>query len=215
MADLRSETSSDAGLLVKPLEIEGTTKIVNLFHEWMPTPQDTIVEETIRIDRLAPPERIVVRSHVISHASNQLSSPEYLASVRRRRSAQIAKLIQDLEQHAQKADLPVWTHQPLDQLRFLIQQLSDAEQFRAPEHEGNSCEILRQVRDTFLGTGWEAYRKQTVRDGVVKILLRLSEATEVVADDTVTTMDELLDLDLNPSVGLRMSHGEEETKVSD
>jgi hypothetical protein len=37
--------------------------------------------------------------------------------------------------------------------RSLIRQLSDAEQFSEREYEGNSCEMLRQLRDTFLNLG--------------------------------------------------------------
>ncbi len=171
---------------------------------------DATVEKIVSIDRTSPPTEIVFRSHVVTSAIRGLKSPAYLASIRRRRSDKIARLILDLENHANESGFAVWTQEPLDELRRLIQELSDAEEYAYPEREGNSCEVLRQVRDTFLNTGWERYRELAVRTGVSRVLQTLAKEDEITGGHADTVMDTLLDMDLNPSVGLSWNNVETE-----
>lgn len=189
------------------------TQTVELFHEWSPMPSDSTVEKVLDVDPLMPPSQIRFRSHLVAEAARRLSSPDYLASMRRRRSAKIADLVRGLAKHCESPDFPVWTHEALQELRSLIQFLSDAEQFSDCPQEGNSCEILRQIRDTLLNFGWEHYRRGQVRDCVAAILTHMVQADEVTPPDAELAMDQLLDLGLNPAVGLQVSYAEEDREA--
>jgi hypothetical protein len=136
------------------------------------------------------------------------------AALRRRKSKKIAAMIRDLGKHSGKREFAVWTQGVLEELRSLIRQLSDAEQFSEREYEGNSCEMLRQLRDTFLNSGWNSYREERVRNCAAAILDHLAIANELGADDAERAMDQLLDMDLNPAVGLQLTNDESETEVS-
>ena len=126
----------------------------------------------------------------------------YLATIRRRFAGKLSDLIESLGRHAESEDFPLWTQQVLESLRESIQQLSAADELSNPEHEGNSCEILRQIRDTLLDCGWKRYREPQVRAAVVKILQGLVANDEVVAENAFDSTDQLLDLGLNPCVGM-------------
>jgi hypothetical protein len=137
--------------------------------------------------------------------ARSLRSPEYLASVRRREAGSIADLVAALAEHVSDEHFAVRTQEPLDRIRRLIEELSHAEEDSDPEHEENSCEILRQLRDTFLDNGWRRYGEPAVRDAAVNVLKRLADAEEVSADDAVHAQDGLLDLGLKPTVGMAWS----------
>jgi hypothetical protein len=126
----------------------------------------------------------------------------YLATIRRRFAGKISKLIESLGSRAESEDFPLWTQQVLESLQESIRQLSAADELSSPEHEGNSCEILRQVRDTLLDCGWKKYREPQVRMAVVKILQGLASADEVTAENAFDSMNQLLELGLNPSAGM-------------
>ena len=134
----------------------------------------------------------------------------YLATIRRRFAGKISKLIESLDSHAASDDFPLWTQQVLESLRESIQQLSAADESSSAEHEGNSCEILRQVRDTLLDSGWKRYREPDVRTAVAKILQHLAAAEEVTSEDAFESTDQLLDLGLNPSVGMAWDDEQQE-----
>jgi hypothetical protein len=120
-------------------------------------------------------------------------------------------MVEALGNCTESEDFPLWTQQVLGSLHDSIRQLSAADELSSTEHEGNSCEILRQVRDTLLDCGWKKYREPQIRTAVLKILQRLVSADEVTANDAFDSMDQLLDLGLNPSVG--MAWDDEQQKV--
>lgn len=189
------------------------TQEVSLYHELGPELENQTAEEVVDIDQT--PTRVVFKSHVITRGAKGLRSPQYLATIRRRGARTIATLIEALGTRARSEDFPVWTHEPLDKLRGLIHTLTEAEEFSHPEHEGNSSEILRQLRDTFLNTGWERYRESVVRDAAVSILQHLAVADEVSADDASRALDQLLALGLNPTVGVVWQDDEEKDEIPD
>jgi len=182
------------------------------YHELGTSFEDQTQELVIPVDQTSPPAALHVKSHVVATAARALRSPAYLATIRRREADKIARLIVGLDQRAGDDDFVAWTHEPLEKLRQLIRKLSDAEEFADPEHEGNSCEILRQLRDTFLNDGWKRYQEHQVRQAVADILKHLATADQddVTAGDVDSAMDTLLDLDLNPTVGFAWHNGEEE-----
>ena len=208
LANSGTATTSGVGL-------HAGIKTANLYHEIGAQPEDGIIEENVRIDPVSPPTLVRVKSHVIAQGARALRSPQYLATIRRRESGTIAALIKGLAGHADSEDFAAWAHEPLENLRHLIHRLTEAEQFSDEEHEGNSCEILRQLRDTFLNMGWERYREHEVRELALEILRRLAESDEVAADDCYSAMDQLLELGLNPAAGTLLHYGQEEEQVSD
>lgn len=209
MFKIASLEHSGTDSFAKPSQVP-TAEVHDVFHEVGTELTDQVVETTVPIDSSSPPVAIKVRSHLITGAARSLRSPAYLASVRRRKAKKIVHLVRALGQHATKDEFAVWTQEPLEELRRLIEELSDAEEHANPESEGNSCEILRQVRDTFLNCGWECYREHDIRTGVCQILETLTVEDEVTADDADSAMDKLLAMKLNPSVGLAWTNVEEE-----
>lgn len=212
---IRKITSS---LLSEGVEVSGPlmtgtwplseVETVDVYHELGLYPEDHTIERLVDINPLAPPKAVLVKSHVTGRGTRGLSSPAYLATIRRRFAAKVLRLVAALDRYAESENFAVWTHQVLESLRESIQTLSVAEESSTPEHEANSCEILRQIRDTLLDDGWKRYREPQVRAAVVKILQQLSAADDVTADNAFGAMDRLLDLDLNPSVGMAWEDGQ-------
>lgn len=197
----------NAGL---PISDEGSTVHIDILHELGYPPEDAIETVTLPIDPFSPPTQVTMKSYVLARTARRLGSPQYLAALRRRKSLAIAELIERLVDRAGDDDWVVWTQEPLDRLRQLIHQLSEAEQLSYPQHEGNSCEILRQIRDTFVNTGWKRYREAPVRDQVTRILRHLGKADEVTPEDVNSCMDRLLDIALDVAVGMPLFDDEED-----
>jgi hypothetical protein len=185
------------------------TPVFEVFHELGENLEDGTQQRTVPINQITPPKSIIFRSHVITGGARSLRSPQYLATVRRREAGRIADMIAALARHAPDEHFVVWTHEVLDRTRRLIEQLSHAEEYSL-EHEGNSCEILRQLRDTLLDNGWQRYREATVRDGAIKVLRRLAAAEDVSANDAIGAMDDFSDLGLRPALGMAWSNEDEE-----
>jgi len=183
---------------------------ISILHELAYPLEDASESITIDIDPFSPPKQVTIKSRVLTAAARRLGSPEYLAAIRRRKARAISKAIEGLADRAANEDFVVWTHECLDRLRQLIHQLSEAEQYSDPQHEGNSCEILRQIRDSFLNSGWERYREADVRRETVLILRRLGEVNEVTPEDAGSCMDRLLHLGLDVAVGMPLFNDEED-----
>jgi hypothetical protein len=92
-----------------------------------------------------------------------------------------------LAKKARQDDFEAFTFKVLEEIRELLVQLTDV------QREGNTREILRQIRDTFLDGGHERYRAPKARDLVAAIFERLSEADEVMPEDVDQVWDELYD----------------------
>ena len=103
-----------------------------------------------------------------------------------------------------------WTEDVLRALKQLVQTLAEAEELRSVRSEGNSCEILRQLRDTFLNDGWRGYRTSELRQAALAALKVLREADNVSAEDVYRVADSLLDLGIEPAAGALNSDVEEE-----
>lgn len=207
---LTTGTGTASGI-VSPVRI----KTVTLYHEIGARLEDAVIEENVPIDQASPPIAVLIKSHVVARGAKAFRSPAHLAAIRRRETGRIARLVERLAARADSEDFLVWTHEPLEKLRGLIHQLTEAEEFSDPEHEANSCEVLRQLRDTLLNGGWKRYREPAVRSAAVSILQRLAVADEVSADDAYCAMDQLLELGLNPAAGTLFADGEEEEKIPD
>jgi hypothetical protein len=162
-----------------------------------------VITETVTLETPAPTTTVIFKSAVTAIAGRkQNASPAFLAAQRRHRSAQISRSIQALGNVEDKEDFQIWAHEPLAQIRKLLHFLTDAEAQADPEHEGNSCEILRQLRDSFLRNGWRRYREDTVRAAVVAVVAKLIEADSVTASDASASLASLLDIGLEPGLNL-------------
>jgi hypothetical protein len=154
-----------------------------------------------------PPSRhpTTVRIQVVGvgDASKGLSSPTYMASIRRRKAASVAALVRELGQHADKDDFTVYTFPVLDRLKEMLGDMADAEM------EGNTREIIRQLRNTLLNAGWNRYREPAVRTFAAEILTFLASAQEVEPNDVERVVATLNDLGLD-SVGVPLFLSDED-----
>jgi hypothetical protein len=200
--DVRPETTAGVGV----------RKILHeIIHELGPDLEDTSVQDFLTVEPSAIPTLVDIKSTVRARGARGFRSAPYLATVRRREAHKIAKLIEFLPLKATDEEVFIaWTHEPLDRIRGLIDRLSTAEEGRQTEFEGNSCEILRQLRDTFLEDRWQAYRQKSVSTAVASVLTRLATQDEITAADVYTSLDALLDAGLNPTIGIGTDNGEEE-----
>jgi hypothetical protein len=140
------------------------------------------------------PTVVSVSSTVIATPSQQMNSPEYLAAVRRRKAARIRTAITRLEKRASRDDFGAFTFKVVEDIRELLIQLAEV------HREGNTREILRQIRDTFLDGGHEQYKKPHVRILIASILQKLAEADEVTPEDVDQAWDELYDNEIRTAI---------------
>ena len=150
---------------------------------------------TVTTHRVVPPSRVptivTIRSQVLGQPGSS-ASPEYLGTVRRRKARRLADSILELAKYSDRTDFVVWTYPVLEQIKELIATLSDA------TAEGNTREILRQVRDSFMNGGWESYRRPDARNVAFMIADQLASATEVAPKDVDAAFESLMQARLNP-----------------
>jgi hypothetical protein len=146
------------------------------------------------IDPSDSPTLVSFASHVVTDATQRMNSPEYLATVRRRKCTKIKNTVASLAKKARRDDFEAFTFKVFEELRELLAQLTDV------QREGNTREILRQIRDTCLDGGHERYRDAKARDLVASIFERLSEADEVTPEDVDQVWDELHDSGLSAPI---------------
>ena len=184
---------------------------LNVLHEIaLDDTDDRTIRRLFEIDTPSPKTKILVRSHVSHMQRSPANSPAFLAAVRRNGAARIMKLVLGLEEHVQDEGFAAWTEDVLRALKQLVQTLAEAEELRSVRSEGNSCEILRQLRDTFLNDGWRGYRTSELRQAALAALKVLREADNVSAEDVYRVADSLLDLGIEPAAGALNSDVEEE-----
>jgi hypothetical protein len=119
-------------------------------------------------------------------------SPEYMATVRRRKSGSLRSAITALAEHADREDFVICTYPVLKEINELLIHLA------CSETEGNSREILRQLRNTLLNGGWNRYRQPAVRRAAVAILTHLAEAEKVLPSLVDEAFEQLSRASLNP-----------------
>ena len=150
--------------------------------------------------------RTVMLFKSVSVSSSRLGSPAYMATVRRRIARTIAKQVADLAGYITREVFSTYTLPIVDALRKGLNELIEA------DAEGNSREVFRLVRDTFLNRGWESYRQQSVRN-VVQLLL-----TEMASADKLESAFAHKAYDRLAGVGLKMiplTLAEPDDEVSD
>jgi hypothetical protein len=158
---------------------------VDILHDLQTAPAESDISRFILLPASANPVVVAVRSTVVNVPVPQMNSPEFLASVRRRRSEKMTKMLDSLAKKVHRDDFAAFTFRIADEIRSLLLDLADV------KREGNTREILRQIRDTFLDGRHEQYRNQEAREALLGILMRLSDADEVTPDDVDAAFDQL------------------------
>jgi hypothetical protein len=180
---------------------------INLVQELGSDSVGGTIREEYPIGPSNAPTIVSVASHVVTETARKAGSPEYLASVRRRKSRRIINMLSSLDKKTRRSDFDVFTFRIMEEIRELLVQLADV------QHEGNTREILRQVRDTFLDGRDESYRDPKARDVVASIFQRLSDADEVTPADVDQVWDELYRNDLAAPIPLVVTVGEGKEEV--
>lgn len=147
--------------------------------------------------------------HVADRGIESMSSPAYLATVRKRRAKKIQEALLRLSDSAGDEYFAVFTEQILSETKNAIKWLTDAERESDDVREGNSLEIFRCIRDSLMNGGWENYRDQDVRQVVVDILLVLHEKDDIDEPDMRSAVEKMMDVKLEPALGIAIYEHEE------
>ncbi|MFM9963203.1 MAG: hypothetical protein ACKV2Q_18500 [Planctomycetaceae bacterium] len=170
------------------------------YHEMGDDYSDSDMTNELEVPPSQQATKIVMRSVVLTPLGRQKASPAYLASQRRRKTQSIAQDITALSRHAEDEQFALWTEKVVERIRNAIQFLCDEEETSDSPCESNSCEVLRQIRDSFLNGGWEKYRRADARNAALGALKRLSSQDEVSGDEVNFAFNELLKADLDGAV---------------
>lgn len=165
---------------------------IKVIHELGSDLMGGTIKKSRLIDTSKTPTLVTFESQVVTEAARCMNSPEYLSSVRRRTSGKIKNMLDSLARKAHRDDFEAFTFRVVEEVRELLHQLKDV------RSEGNTREILRQVRDTFMDGGHERYRDPKARALVAEIFKRLAEADEVTPEDVDQVWDDLYDSGLAP-----------------
>lgn len=139
---------------------------------------------------------------VADRGIESMSSPAYLATVRKRRAKKILDALLGISDIAEDEYFAVFTEQVLSETKNAIKWLSDAERESDDVREGNSLEVFRCVRDSLMNGGWENYRDQGVRQVVVGILQVLHEKDDIDEPDMRSAIEKMMDVNLEPALGI-------------
>jgi hypothetical protein len=156
--------------------------------------------QTIELDRhhLKRYDKIRVTARPTSTAK-LLASPEYVAATRRKRVKTIRDSVLGLSQHENETLFVAYTQQVLHDIRVLITDLTESDRNRARATEGNTREVLRQVRDSLQGTGWKRLIEPEVRQELAAILGFMTKS-EVTPVEIAASRSRLKQLKMTPYV---------------
>jgi hypothetical protein len=201
-----SSSGSPAGAWKVPRPVKQVQ--MTLVHELGADLRGGTAEGVLWVEPSNRPTRVTVKSELVTQGVQALRSPEYMATVRRRQARSLAVAVMALEPHADREDFVTCTFPMLKQINGLLNTLRDAEQ------EGNTREILRELRSSIMNGGWNKYRSPKVRAMAVAILEHLAEAAEVSAKNAHAVFDKLHTLGLDP-VGAPVFDSDEGTDDAD
>jgi hypothetical protein len=141
----------------------------------------------------AQPVALKVHSSISALTAQRLRSAAAVAIQRRRRCGQIATAVRELSAVSERADFHTFTFPIFDDVRSLHNLL-----LRSEETEGNTCVILRYVRNSFMDGGWNHYRGEEVVKGVAAILDALAKSAEVAPAQARSAFTAIHSLGLRP-----------------
>ncbi len=165
---------------------EMRTYNVDFTHEVSARPDNYTITRTQEVPASPFPARVDVNLRVVARSAAALASPAYVATQRRRQIRSILVAVAALDKDSHRDDFGVCTYPIVERMRaMLIGVLADA------DREGNTREIIRRVRDSFLNGGWERYRDAETRRKTVEALGHLTMADEVTRRDVDAVSKEL------------------------
>lgn len=193
---LRSRRTEDDNFLAdpRPQKSDGRPKKQSffLFHELGEDSPGMTLEEVCTVEPSAVPTQLSLMVHLVGARVPGRATPEYLATMRRRKPDALKTAVIELTAHADKDDLVVYTFPILEDIKELLNTLADG------EREGGAREVLRQLRNTLVNEGWKGYRSAAARKVVAETLQSLAEAT-TIRDECVKGLSaKLRSVSLNP-----------------
>ena len=151
--------------------------VIDVTHELSVTGESTPSVKHLVVPPSDEPTVVEFRSRVAPLPSG-IRSAAYIATVRRRKAATLAKQIEELRVHSDATDFHCYTARVFDSINQLIRTLSDNE-----TTEGNACEMLRQIRDTFWDRGFQRFRTPDFRTEIRQLLDDIASADYVESED--------------------------------
>jgi len=139
--------------------------------------QTAPVERSFVVAPSTEPTKVKITSQVVNYGVPKHRSDTYMATVRRRKAANLLLEFRKLSVYQGNDDFAIYTSPVLDRVRSMLQELEVANQ------EGNTREVLRLLRDCILNGGWNRLREPHVRDTIVTLLDRLARQEYVEAKD--------------------------------
>jgi hypothetical protein len=181
---------------------------VNVIHEPDVHGSGLTFEESRVIPPSVFPTLVTFKSKVGASASKPPSS-EYFATVRRRKAKNIQSSIAGLMKYAERDDFTAWTFPVIQQIKSLLDFLLDA------EREGNTREILRQLRDSFMNGGWNSYRQEESRSLACNLLANLASAEEILPEHVDAAFERLIGMGLGQVPAFAFAHEADHEEADD
>ena len=182
----RVETEgSERQFLFRGAGSDPQSRQVNIIHEIGSRLEDSTTLRAVYVPPSEAPTVIHVKSQVVASAARGINSPAYIATVRRRVTRSLAEKVGSLQKYAVREDVATGTCPVLEQLNTLLKTLAHADK------EGNTREILRQIRTTIMNGGWNHYRAPDVRNLVKSLLEHLASIEDVSAKDAHLAFEKL------------------------
>lgn len=170
-------------------------RTIEIVHELAPRQVATTSESRfVKVSPSSAPTLIKFKSTVVADAASRFTSPDYIATVRRRKAATLIHTVDGLAKYADADDFAVHTFPVVERLHALLDYLLPA------KSEGNTRTILRYVRDAFVNGGWNRFKVVANRDVILDALRALAIAEHVTAVMADQTFDMLYDAGLDPVV---------------
>jgi hypothetical protein len=166
---------------------------LDIFHELSDDFSALTVERKVLVRAGRRKDTLIkVRSQVVPTLPQRLRSPAYLGARRRALSKQLRAEVDRVELQVDREDFYVATYPIFDLIDTALRELQTA------TTEGNSREILRQIRDSLIDCGWEKYKAREARNAVREVLALLERLEVVEAQDARFSYGVLRDAGLTP-----------------
>ena len=151
------------------------------------------------------PTTLSIISTVSSAAIKHIRSAAAVGIQRRRQVSQIAKHLRRLPGHAEQQDFHSVAFPVFDMVRRTYQDLAQFDQY-----EGNTCMILRYLRNSLVDGGWNRYKEKTVATAVADLLDRISKSESVNRQDAMDTFRLFYELKLRATLPVVIESGDAE-----
>lgn len=138
-------------------------------------------------------------------AIRQIRSAAAVGVQRRRQVSEIAKHLRRLPDHAGRQDFHSVAFPVFDMVRRTYQDL-----VRFDQYEGNTCMILRYVRNSLIDGGWNRYKEKAVAAAVADLLDRISKLETISRQDAKDTFRLLYELKLRATLPVVIEPGDTE-----